>query len=120
MNKYIYMDNAATTPVKKEVLDAMIPYYTEKYGNPSSIYSLGSVSKVAVENAREQVAKAIGADKKEIFFTSGGSEADNWAIRGVANYYKNKGNHIITTKIEHHAILHTCEYLQKMDIMLLI
>lgn len=113
MNKYIYMDNAATTPVKKEVLDAMIPYYTEKYGNPSSIYSLGSVSKVAVENAREQVAKAIGADKKEIFFTSGGSEADNWAIRGVANYYKNKGNHIITTKIEHHAILHTCEYLQK-------
>lgn len=113
MKKYIYMDNSATTPVKKEVLDEMLPYFTEKYGNPSSIYSLGSESRVAVEKAREQVAKVLGADKKEIFFTAGGSEADNWAIKGIALKNKDKGNHIITTKIEHHAVLHTCEYLQK-------
>ena len=113
MKKNIYMDNAATTKVKKEVLDAMIPYFTEQYGNPSSIYSLGSASKVAVEKAREQVANALGADKKEIFFTGGGSESDNWAIKGIALKHRDKGNHIITTKIEHHAILHTCEYLQK-------
>lgn len=113
MHKYIYMDNAATTPVKKEVLDEMLPYFSENYGNPSSIYSLGSKSKVAVEKAREQVAKAIGADKKEIYFTGGGSEADNWAIKGVAFKNKDKGNHIITSKIEHHAVLHTCEYLEK-------
>ncbi|WP_312906797.1 cysteine desulfurase NifS [Tissierella praeacuta] len=113
MGKYIYMDNAATTPVKKEVLEEMIPYFTEKYGNPSSVYSLGSLSKRAVEEAREKVANSIGANKKEIFFTGGGSEADNWAIKGIAYANKNKGNHIITTKIEHHAILHTCEYLQK-------
>lgn len=113
MSKYIYMDNSATTPVKKEVLDEMLPYFTEKYGNPSSIYSLGSQSKVAIEKAREQVARVLGADKNEIFFTAGGSEADNWAIKGIAFKHRNKGNHIITTKIEHHAILHTCEYLQK-------
>jgi cysteine desulfurase len=113
MKKYIYMDNSATTPVKKEVLDEMLPYFTEKYGNPSSIYSLGSESRVAAEKAREQVAKVLGADKKEIFFTAGGSEADNWAIKGIALKNKDKGNHIITTKIEHHAVLHTCEYLQK-------
>ncbi|TJX16322.1 cysteine desulfurase NifS [Tissierella creatinini] len=113
MQKYIYMDNAATTPVKKEVLEEMLPYFSENYGNPSSIYSLGSKSKVAVEKAREQVAKAIGADKKEIFFTAGGSESDNWAIKGVAYKNKSKGNHIITSKIEHHAVLHTCEYLEK-------
>lgn len=113
MNHYIYMDNAATTPLNKEVLDEMMPYLTESYGNPSSVYSLGSKAKVAVEKAREQVANAIGADKKEIFFTSGGSEADNWAIRGIAYKYKDKGNHIITTKIEHHAVLHTCQYLEK-------
>lgn len=113
MRKYIYMDNSATTPVKKEVLDEMLPYFTEKYGNPSSIYSLGSDSKVAVEKAREQVAKALGADKKEIFFTAGGSESDNWAIKGFALKNKNKGNHIITSNIEHHAVLHTCEYLEK-------
>lgn len=113
MEKYIYMDNAATTPVKKEVLEEMIPYFTEKYGNPSSVYSLGSISKRAVEDSREKVAKAINADKREIFFTGGGSEADNWAIKGIAFANKHKGNHIITTKIEHHAILHTCEYLQK-------
>ncbi len=113
MSKYIYMDNSATTPVKKEVLDEMLPYFTEKYGNPSSIYSLGSQSKVAIEKAREKVAGALGADKNEIFFTAGGSESDNWAIKGIAFKHRNKGNHIITTKIEHHAILHTCEYLQK-------
>lgn len=111
--KHIYMDNAATTPVKKEVLDVMLPYFTEKYGNASSIYRLGRESKKAIENAREEVAKAIGADTKEIFFTSGGSEADNWAIKGIAYANKNKGNHIITSKIEHHAVLHVCEQLEK-------
>ncbi|WP_353096735.1 cysteine desulfurase NifS [Tissierella praeacuta] len=113
MGKYIYMDNAATTQVKKDVLEEMLPYFTEKYGNPSSIYSLGNMSKRAIEEARGKVANSIGADKKEIFFTGGGSEADNWVIKGIAYGNKNKGNHIITTKIEHHAILHTCEYLQK-------
>ncbi|NLC04149.1 MAG: cysteine desulfurase NifS [Tissierellia bacterium] len=111
--KNIYMDNSATTPVKEEVLEAMLPYFTEKYGNPSSIYKLASASKVAVENARDQVAKALGAQSKEIYFTAGGSESDNWAIKGVAYNQKKNGNHIITTKIEHHAVLHTCEYLEK-------
>ena len=113
MRKYVYMDNSATTPVKEEVLEEMLPYFNEKYGNPSSIYSLGNQSKVAIEKAREQVAKALGAKSKEIFFTSGGSEADNWAIKGVAFANRNKGNHIITSKIEHHGILHTCEYLER-------
>lgn len=113
MDKLIYMDNSATTPVKKEVLDAMLPYFSEMYGNPSSIYSLGSKSKIAVEDAREKVAKAIGANSKEIFFTAGGSEADNWALKGIAYKNKDKGNHIITTKVEHHGILHTCQYLEK-------
>lgn len=113
MDKFIYMDNSATTPVKKEVLEEMLPYFSERYGNPSSVYSLGSHSKVAVENAREKIAKAIGANPKEIFFTAGGSEADNWALKGIAYKNKDKGNHIITTKIEHHGILHTCEYLEK-------
>lgn len=113
MEKYIYMDNAATTPVKKEVLDEMLPYFTEKFGNPSSIYAIGRESRKAIENSREKVAKVLGADPKEIYFTSGGSEADNWALKGVAFANKNKGNHIITSKIEHHAILHTCQYLEK-------
>lgn len=113
MSKYIYMDNAATTPLKKEVLEEMLPYFTEHYGNPSSVYSLGSTTKVAVEKAREQVAAALGADKKEIFFTAGGSESDNWAIKGAAYNRRKKGNHIITSKIEHHAVLHTCQYLEK-------
>jgi cysteine desulfurase len=113
MKKTIYMDNSATTPVRKEVLEEMIPYFSEQYGNPSSIYTLGQESKVAVEKAREQVAKALGADNKEIYFTAGGSESDNWAIKGIALRNKDKGNHIITTKIEHHAVLHTCDYLQK-------
>ncbi len=113
MKKYIYMDNSATTPVKSEVLEEMLPYFNEKYGNPSSIYSLGGQSKIAVEKAREKVAIALGAKTKEIYFTSGGSEADNWALKGVAFANKNKGNHIITSKIEHHGILHTCEYLER-------
>lgn len=113
MKKYIYMDNAATTPIKKEVLDEMIPYLTDNYGNPSSVYSLGSKSKRAVEDAREKVANAFGVNKREIYFTSGGSEADNWAIKGIAYANVSKGNHIITTKVEHQAILHACEYLGK-------
>lgn len=111
--KFVYMDHAATTFTKKEVLDEMLPYFTEYFGNPSSIYSFARHSKKAIEEAREKVAAAIGAKSDEIFFTAGGSEADNWAVKGTAFGNKNKGNHIITTKIEHHALLHTCEYLQK-------
>lgn len=111
--KVVYMDHAATTFTKKEVLDEMIPYFTEKFGNPSSVYTFGRNSRSAVEDAREKVGKAIGAKADEIYFTAGGSEADNWALKGVAYANKNKGNHIITTNIEHHAMLHTCEYLQK-------
>ena len=113
MEKMIYMDNAATTPVKKEVLDEMIPYFSELYGNPSSVYKLGRKSKAAVEDSRAKIANAIGAKERELFFTGSGSEADNWAIRGIAYANKDKGNHIITTKIEHHAVLHTCQYLEK-------
>ena len=113
MRKYIYMDNSATTPVKEEVLDAMMPYFKEYYGNPSSVYTLSNYSKIAIDKAREQVAKALHAKKNEIYFTSGGSESDNWAIKGVASKHIQKGNHIITTKIEHHAVLHTCEFLGK-------
>ncbi|MTI70802.1 MAG: cysteine desulfurase NifS [Firmicutes bacterium] len=113
MNKNIYMDNAATTPMKKEVLDAMIPYYTEKFGNPSSIYAQGREAKKALDESRDKVARILGATDKEIFFTSGGSESDNWAIKGACYANKNKGNHIITTKIEHHAVLHACEYLER-------
>ena len=113
MEKIIYMDNAATTQVKKQVLDEMLPYFSQEYGNPSSVYGLGSRNRIAVEDAREKVAKAIGASKGEIYFTGGGSEADNWAIKGIAYKHKNKGNHIITSKIEHHGVLHVCEYLEK-------
>ncbi|MEA5084279.1 MAG: cysteine desulfurase NifS [Lachnospiraceae bacterium] len=113
MEKLIYMDNAATTPVRKEVLDIIIPYFTTKYGNASSVYKLGQASKKAVEAAREQVAQALGADVSEIYFTAGGSESDNWALRGVTEALKEKGNHIITTNIEHHAILHTSQYLEE-------
>ncbi|GLC28601.1 cysteine desulfurase NifS [Clostridium omnivorum] len=113
MNKPIYMDYAATTYVKPEVLDEMIPYFTEHFGNPSSIYSLSRETKKAIDKARDRVAKAINADSNEIYFTGGGSEADNWALKGIAFAHKNKGNHIITTTIEHHAILHACEYLEK-------
>ena len=107
------MDYAATTYTKPEVLDEMIPYFTQFYGNPSSIYSISRETKKALDLARDRVAKAINADRSEIYFTGGGSEADNWAIKGIAFAHKNKGNHIITTKIEHHDVLHACEYLEK-------
>ncbi|SHE66679.1 cysteine desulfurase NifS [Caloramator proteoclasticus] len=111
--RFVYMDHAATTYTKPEVLEAMMPYFTEQFGNASSIYNFGRRSKAAIEEAREKVAKALNALPDEIYFTGGGSEADNWAIKGVAFANRNKGNHIITTKIEHHAVLHTCEYLEK-------
>lgn len=118
MSKKLYLDNAATTRVKKEVIEEMKKYFDEFYGNPSSqLYELGRKSKEAVENARKKVADFINADEKEIYFTAGGSESDNWALKGIAFANLNKGkNHIITTKIEHHAILHTCEYLEKFGI----
>jgi cysteine desulfurase len=106
------MDYAATTPVSPEVFEEMKPYFTEYFGNPSSVYLLGRKSREAVDLARDRVAKALGADAREIFFTGSGTEADNWAIKSIAYTYKEKGNHIITTKIEHHAVLHTCEYLE--------
>lgn len=109
----IYLDNAATTKTAPEVVEAMLPYFTENYGNPSTIYSLGSTSKKAVNEARRTIADAIGAKQEEIYFTAGGSESDNWALKATAEAYASKGKHIITTKIEHHAILHTCEYLEK-------
>ncbi|MDO5388512.1 MAG: cysteine desulfurase NifS [Clostridia bacterium] len=107
-----YFDNAATTQVRPEVAEAMIPYFTESFGNPSSIYKIAQKNKNAVEHGREQVANAINAEVNEIYFTAGGSEADNWAIKGIAESYANKGKHIITSCIEHHAVLHTCEYLE--------
>ena len=113
MSKCIYMDNAATTQVYPEVFDAMKPYFTEFYGNPSSIYSFAGNSKKAVEDARKTIADFLGARTGEIYFTGGGSESDNWALKATADAYANKGKHIITSKIEHHAILHTCEYLEK-------
>jgi len=109
----IYLDNAATTKTAPEVVEAMLPYFGEYYGNASSIYGLGSASKKAVNQARTSIAEALGAKPEEIYFTAGGSEADNWALKAAAEAYEAKGKHIITTKIEHHAILHTCEYLEK-------
>lgn len=108
-----YFDNSATTKIKPEVLKAMMPYLTEEYGNPSSLYCIGRDSKRAIEKAREQVANLINCDKKEIYFTGGGTESDNTALKGIAYRYKEKGNHIITTKIEHHAVLESCETLEK-------
>ena len=113
MNQLIYLDNAATTKTAKEAVEAMLPYFEENYGNPSSIYSLGGKSKKAMTEAREEIAQSIGARPQEIYFTAGGSESDNWALIATAEAYEAKGKHIITSKIEHHAILHTCEYLQK-------
>lgn len=113
IDRRIYMDHAATTYTKKEVLNEMFPFFTEYFGNPSSIHKFGREAKKHVDEAREKVAKAIGALPEEIYFTAGGSEADNWAIKGAAYANKSKGNHIITTAIEHHALLHTCEYLEK-------
>jgi cysteine desulfurase len=109
----IYLDNAATTKTAPEVVEAMLPYFTENYGNASSIYKLGSASKQAVMDARETIARTLGAEPGEIYFTAGGSESDNWALKATFEAYSNKGKHIITSKIEHHAILHTCEYLEK-------
>jgi cysteine desulfurase len=111
-DKNIYLDHAATTYVKPEVLEAMIPYFTQKFGNASSVYSIGRDSKKAVEEARDKVAAALGAQSKEVFFTGSGTEADNWAIKGIAYANKAKGNHIITTTIEHPAVLNTCQYLE--------
>lgn len=113
MAKTIYLDNAATTPVKPEVLQSMLPYFTEKFGNPSAVYNFAAENKNVVTQARETIAKALGTNTQDIYFTAGGSESDNWALKATAEAYKDKGNHIITTKIEHHAILHTCEYLEQ-------
>lgn len=113
MKKLIYLDNAATTKTAPEVVEAMLPYFTEYYGNPSSIYELAGESKKAINEGREKIANVLGAKTNEIYFTAGGSEADNWALKATFEAYKDKGNHIITTKIEHHAILHTCEWLEK-------
>ena len=108
----IYLDNAATTKMWPEVLESMMPYFAESYGNPSAIYTMGSSGKKAVNKARSVIAEAIGAKREEIYFTGGGSESDNWAIKMVAENYAHKGKHIITTNMEHHAVLHTCEYLE--------
>ena len=113
MKKLIYLDNAATTKTAPEVVEAMLPYFREYYGNPSSIYELAGESKKAINEGREKIANVLGAKTNEIYFTAGGSEADNWALKATFEAYKDKGNHIITTKIEHHAILHTCEWLEK-------
>lgn len=113
MKKLIYLDNAATTKTAPEVVEAMLPYFSEAYGNPSSIYSLAGESKKAIDEARETIAEALGAQPEEIYFTAGGTESDNWALKAAAEFYRKKGNHIITTKIEHHAILHSCQWLEK-------
>lgn len=115
MNKRIYLDHAATTEMLPEVTYAMEPYFIKKYGNASTTYELGEEAKNAMEKAREEIAFCIGAHPTEIFFTSGGSEADNWAIKSIAGDRKHKGQHILTTKIEHHAVLHSCEYLEELD-----
>ena len=111
--KLIYLDNAATTKTAPEVVEAMLPYFTELYGNPSSVYSFSQKSKEAINAGREKIAKTLGASPEEIYFTAGGSESDNWALKATAEAYASKGNHIITSKIEHHAILHTCDWLEK-------
>ncbi len=113
MEKLIYLDNAATTKTAPEVVEAMLPYFTEKFGNPSSVYSFAAGNKEVISGQRDIIAGVLGAKSNEIYFTAGGSEADNWALKAAAEAYGDKGNHIITTKIEHHAILHTAEYLEK-------
>ena len=113
MGKLLYLDNAATTKTAPEVVDAMLPYFTEHYGNPSSVYSFSSGNKEMISKQREAIADTLGASASEIYFTAGGSESDNWALKATAEAYAGKGNHIITTKIEHHAILHTAQYLEK-------
>ena len=113
MSRFIYLDNAATTKTAPEVVEAMLPYFTENFGNPSSVYGFASRNKEAITVQRETIAEILGAKSEEIYFTAGGSESDNWALKATAEAYKAKGNHIITTKIEHHAILHTAEWLEK-------
>ena len=113
MGKLIYLDNAATTKTAPEVVEAMLPYFTEHYGNPSSIYGFAAANKEVITGCREKIAGILGAKSEEIYFTAGGSESDNWALIAAAEAYAAKGKHIITSKIEHHAILHTCEYLEK-------
>ncbi|MEG0961494.1 MAG: cysteine desulfurase NifS [Lachnospiraceae bacterium] len=113
MEKMIYLDNAATTRTAPEVVEAMLPYFTEFYGNASTVYEFGGKSKEEIAKAREMIANTIGAQENEIYFTAGGSESDNWAMKAAAEAYKSKGNHIITSKIEHHAILHTCQWLEQ-------
>ncbi len=113
MDRLVYLDHAATTATRPEVVDAMLPYFTEKFGNPSSIYSFSSQNKDAIVNARKIIGDSLGTDPANIYFTAGGSESDNWALKETARTYASKGKHIITTKIEHHAILHTCEFLEK-------
>ena len=113
MKEFVYLDNAATTKVRPEVVEAMLPYFTEIYGNASAVYDFGQKCKQAIEDARETIGSSIGTKASNIYFTAGGSESDNWALKGVAEAYKGKGKHIITTKIEHHAILHTCAYLEQ-------
>ena len=113
MERLIYLDNAATTKTAPEVVEAMLPYFTERYGNPSSVYGFAAANKEVISQQRDVIAGVLGAKGNEIYFTAGGSEADNWALKATAEAYEGKGNHIITTKIEHHAILHTCEYLEK-------
>ncbi|MBQ6111600.1 MAG: aminotransferase class V-fold PLP-dependent enzyme, partial [Synergistaceae bacterium] len=113
---FVYMDHTATTPVSPEVMQAMTPYFSDVFGNPSSVYSFSRKSRAAIDKARSQVANALNADSSEIFFTGSGTEADNWALKGTLEKAKLSGkNHIITTQIEHHAILHTCEYLKKVE-----
>jgi len=112
LKKNVYLDYSATTPVKKEVFEAMVPFYTENFGNPSSIYRYGREAKAVVDKSREIIAETINASNNEIYFCAGGSEADNWALKGVAEANAKKGKHIITSKIEHHAVLHSCEYLE--------
>lgn len=112
-NNHVYLDHSATTYIKPQVFEEMLPYLNMHYGNPSSIYAMSRITEKAVDEARERVAQALHADKSEIFFTGGGSEADNWALKGIAFANRHRGNHIITTQIEHHAILHTCQFLEK-------
>ncbi len=114
--KIIYLDHAATTATRPEVVDAMLPYFTENFWNPSSVYTPALNNRKVVDESRETIARSLGTTPENIYFTAGGSESDNWALKCTAEAYANKGKHIITSKIEHHAILHTCEYLEKKDL----
>ncbi len=113
MSRFVYLDNAATTATRPEVVEAMMPYFTENFGNPSSVYDFAARNKKAVNDSRQTIADALNTDVRDVYFTAGGSEADNWALIATAEAYESKGKHIITSKIEHHAVLHTCEYLEK-------